>query len=101
MVNSGVVRPDLGEEESRAVRQFSCHVPAEAPPGEHANAAGICLFPGQRHYWQLPHSAVGEALAYIQEPVGKPQSPSPLAVFEVCPQYVLVVPLRAVTFLLC
>ena len=29
-----------------------------------------------RHFLRLPHGAVGEALAYFQEPVGQPQSTS-------------------------
>lgn len=35
-----------------------------------------------RHFWHLPHSAVGEALAYFQKPVGQPQSPSPPSSFR-------------------
>lgn len=44
---NGGVQPDLGEEESRAVRQSFRHVPAEPPPGERADSAGICPFSGQ------------------------------------------------------
>lgn len=71
-MNSGV-QPDLGEEESRAVMWSPHQVSVQT-------LLGFVLSWG-RHFWHLPHSAVGEALAYFQEPVGQPQGPSPPSSF--------------------
>lgn len=73
MVNSGV-QPDLGEEESRAVRQSFHHVPAEPPPGERANAAGICPFPGQTLLAPAPQCC-GRGTGLLPEACGTASEP--------------------------